>query len=95
MAPARSRRAAWRGLNCVGGRVAGKSTSAAFFTRWRLTSNSDTDRNARRPARKPSALGFHPIPKAVTMPAPVMTTREGAAAGGEMGKSMGPESADE
>ena len=29
------------------------------------------------------------------MPAPVMMTREGAAAGGEMGKSMGPESADE
>ena len=32
---------------------------------------------ATRPARNPSALVFHPVPRAVTMPAPVTTTRGG------------------
>jgi len=42
------------------------------------------------PREKPSALGFHPIPKAVIMPAPVTTTRGGTEGVGDRGKSMGP-----
>ena len=67
----------------------GKSTSAAIFTRWRLTSKSDTGRNAVRPARNPSAFGFQPMPKAVTIPAPVMTTRGGAARRRRKGEKHG------
>jgi hypothetical protein len=84
MTPARSSRAAWRELRRVGGSAAGNSTSAAVFTRWRLTSNWVIGRNALFPARNPSAFGLHPIPSAVTIPAPVMTTR-GEGEGGEQG----------
>ena len=75
MVLARSSRPAWRAVRRDGGSAAGRSASAATLTRWRLTSKSDTGRKAVRPARKPSALGFQPRPSAVTMPAPVMTTR--------------------
>lgn len=75
--PARLSRRSSRPLKRVAGRLGGRSTSAASFTRWRETSNRVTGRKAVRPDRKPSALDFQPSPSAVTTPAPVMTTRGG------------------
>jgi hypothetical protein len=63
------------GDNLVVGSSAGKSTSAAIFDRCRDTSNKVTGRKAFRPARKPSAFFCQPMPSAVTIPAPVTTTR--------------------
>src|SRR5207302_10856136 len=40
------------------------------------------------PVRKPSALDFQPIPSAVTIPAPVMTTRGCTVERAARGKSM-------
>jgi len=68
-------RRSWRAVNRVGGNAPGKSISAATFTRCRATSNRVTGLKAVRPRRKPSALGFHPRPSAVMIPAPVITTR--------------------
>ena len=78
---ARSIRFSSRSVKRVTGRVFGKATSAATFTRCRETSNNVTGRIATRPARKPSALVVQPWPKAVMTPAPVMTTRGGGLGG--------------
>ena len=68
--------------------AAGRSASAATLTRWRLTSKSVTGRKAVRPARNPSAFGFHPRAQGRDVPAPVMTTRGGGDGGLGAGKSM-------
>jgi len=72
---ARSALFTWRLLKRVFGISVGKSTSAAFFARWRETSKSVTGRNAVWPRRKPSEFFFQPAPNAVMIPVPVMATR--------------------
>ncbi len=74
---ARSSRRRSRGFKRVAGKPAGKSTSAATLTLCRETSKRVTGRIATRPPRNPCALAFHPWPKAVIIPTPVMTTRGG------------------
>ena len=63
------------GRKFVAGNDSGTSTCAADFTRCRETSKRVTGRIAVFPARNPSALAPQPKPKAVTIPAPVMTMR--------------------
>src|SRR6185369_3962186 len=66
-----------RRVKSVTGNVAGRSTWPAILTRCRETSNRVTGLSATRPARNPSEFAFQPVPKAVTTPAPVTTTRRG------------------
>src|SRR5206468_2534181 len=63
------------------------SISAATFTRCREASKRLTRRNAVRPRRKPSAFERQSKPRAVTMPAPVITTRGGVAGRSGRGNS--------
>lgn len=77
----RSSRDSCRDVSPVAGNVRGRSTSAAIRARFLETSNRVTGRNDVFPVRNPKALASHPRPCAVTMPAPVTTTRCGCAFG--------------
>ena len=74
----------------MGGSVEGSSTWPATFTRCADTSNKVTGPTAGVPRRKASALTFHPEPTAVTIPAPVITTRGMEELWQETGKSTNP-----